>query len=311
MFRFILNRLGVLIITMITLSLVLFAVMELNLPKLAREMTTIRASDADIEIWLQDNGFRRPILERYTEWVKGFVVGEMGKSYKKGRKISQLISEKLTNTALLMALTMVFMVVCGLILGIFSGMKEGSPLDRGISVFSIATTSFPDYVSGVVFMIIFGVVLQWLPPISKTLYGDVGLKHMILPALSLSLYGLGYIARMTRASMVEVMTTQYIRTAILKGMPYKRVIMKHALRNALIAPFTVIVLQIPWLLTGVVAVELLFAYEGFGKLLLDAAQSNDIPLVMACAMVTVIVVVTTQIVSDVGYMMLNPRIRKS
>ncbi len=311
MLKYLLNRVGTLIITMATLSVILFAMMELNLPKLAREMTTLRASDSDVEIWLQDEGFRRPIIVRYTEWVSGFVIGEMGKSYKKDRKVSKIMGEKLVNTAYLMGLTMLIMVSFGLVLGIIAGMKEGSWFDKFISIFSITTTSVPDYVSGVVFMIVFGVVLQWLPPISKTLYGNIGIEHMILPALSLSLYGLGYIARMTRASMVEVMTAQYIRTAILKGMPYKRVILKHALRNALIAPFTVIVLQIPWLLTGVVAIELLFSYEGFGKLLLDAATTNDIPLVMACAMVTVFVVVSTQILSDVGYMYLNPRIRKS
>ncbi len=309
--KYILNRLGVLVITMATLSVVLFGLMEFNLPKLAREMTTLRASDYDVEVWLEQEGFRRPIVERYGEWVSGFIVGKMGKSYKKDRPVAKIMGEKLLNTSYLMGLTMLLMVSFGLTFGIIAGMKEGSWFDRLISVFSIITTSIPDYVSGVIFMIVFGVVLQWLPPISKTLYGDIGIQHIILPALSLTLYGLGYIARMTRASMVEVMTAQYIRTAILKGMPYKRVILKHALRNALIAPFTIIVLQVPWLLTGVVAVELLFSYEGFGKLLLDAATTNDIPLVMACAMVTVFVVVTTQILSDVGYMYLNPRIRKS
>jgi peptide/nickel transport system permease protein len=123
------------------------------------------------------------------------------------------------------------------------------------------------------------------------------------------LYDFGYVARMTRASMAEVMTSQYIRTAILKGLPQRTVIMRHALRNALIAPFTVIVLQLNWLLSGVIVVEVFFAYRGFGKLLYDAATFGDIYLIEACTLVAVFVAVFSQFISDVGYTLLNPRIR--
>jgi peptide/nickel transport system permease protein len=123
------------------------------------------------------------------------------------------------------------------------------------------------------------------------------------------IYDFGYVARMTRASMAEVMTSQYIRTAVLKGIPYQRVIMRHALRNALIAPFTVIVLQMNWLLSGVVVVEVFFGYDGFGKLLLEAALFGDVYVVQACTLAAVVVAVSSQIISDVGYTFLNPRIR--
>ncbi len=139
--------------------------------------------------------------------------------------------------------------------------------------------------------------------------GVLGFRELLLPSLALTIYGFGYVARMTRASMAEVMTSQYVRTAILKGIPYRRVILRHALRNALIAPFTIIVLQIPWLLTGVVAVELLFSFPGFGFELLSAANGTDVFLLMDCAAITVVVVVITQMISDIGYMLLNPRIR--
>ncbi|TDI58411.1 MAG: ABC transporter permease, partial [Alphaproteobacteria bacterium] len=134
-------------------------------------------------------------------------------------------------------------------------------------------------------------------------------SQLILPVLTLVIFDFGYVARMTRASMAEVMTSQYIRTAVLKGLPYRRVIMKHALRNALIAPFTVIVLQLNWLLSGVVVVEVFFEYKGFGKLLLEAALFGDIYVVQACTLVAVIVAVLSQIISDIGYTFLNPRIR--
>ena len=130
----------------------------------------------------------------------------------------------------------------------------------------------------------------------------------MLPVLTIALYGMGYIARMTRASMAEVMTSQYIRTARLKGVNFRNIVIKHALRNALIAPFTVIMLQIPWLLTGVVIVETLFNFKGLGFALVQAAGNNDIDLLLAVSVVSVIVVLMTQLISDIGYVFLNPRI---
>jgi peptide/nickel transport system permease protein len=135
------------------------------------------------------------------------------------------------------------------------------------------------------------------------------LRQLILPVLVLVLYDFGYVARMTRASMAEVMTTHYIRTAVLKGLPYRQVILKHALRNALIAPFTVIMLQVSWLLSGVIVVESFFAYRGFGALLLEASLNQDIFMIEACAMAAVFVAVSTQTLADIGYTYLNPRIR--
>jgi peptide/nickel transport system permease protein len=139
--------------------------------------------------------------------------------------------------------------------------------------------------------------------------GGFDWKQLVLPVAVLLLYDIGYVARMTRASMAEVMTSQYIRTAILKGIPYRRVIVTHALRNALIAPFTVIMLQLNWLLSGVIVVEVFFAYKGFGSLLYDAAVFGDIYVIEACTLVAVFVAVFSQFISDVGYTLLNPRIR--
>ena len=127
--------------------------------------------------------------------------------------------------------------------------------------------------------------------------------------MTMAIYGMGYIARMTRASMAEVMTSQYIRTARLKGLKFHTVVLRHALRNALIAPFTVIMLQFPWLLTGVVIVEVMFRYQGFGWVLVEAAGNNDIDMLLSCSIVSVLVVLSTQMISDIGYAYLNPRIR--
>jgi peptide/nickel transport system permease protein len=178
------------------------------------------------------------------------------------------------------------------------------------SVISILTTSLPEIATAVILMSVFALELKWVPS-NSAMVGGWDWRALILPVMTLVLYDFGYVARMTRASMAEVMTSQYIRTAILKGLPYKRVILRHALRNALIAPFTIIVLQLNWLLSGVVVVEYFFQYSGFGKLLLDAALFGDIYVIQAATLVAVFVAVLSQIISDVGYSFLNPRIRFS
>jgi peptide/nickel transport system permease protein len=215
-------------------------------------------------------------------------------------------------TAKLMFWVMVVMVPAALLLGILAGMREGSAQDRILSTVAIGSTSSPEYVSGVVLTVIFAsqmVGLQWFSGSATTAADGITLYNFALPVLTIAIYGMGYIARMTRASMAEVMTQQYIRTARLKGVSFHAIVIKHALRNALIAPFTVIMLQFPWLLTGVVIVETLFNYRGFGWLLIEAAGNNDIDLLLACSIVAVVIVLTTQLISDIGYVYLNPRIR--
>ena len=152
--------------------------------------------------------------------------------------------------------------------------------------------------------------LRWFKGTAASAMDDMTFVNFTLPVATMTLYGMGYIARMTRASMAEVMTAQYIRTARLKGVSFTGVVLRHALRNALIAPFTVIMLQFPWLLTGVVIVEILFNYKGFGWTLVQAVGNNDIELMLACSVVSVVVVLLTQLISDIGYVFLNPRIRE-
>src|SRR5260370_1218156 len=164
--------------------------------------------------------------------------------------------------------------------------------------------------AGIVLTVIFALGLQWVPANSSMVNGW-DWRQLALPVMTLVLYDFGYVTRMTRASMAEVMTSQYIRTAILKGLPHRRVILRHALRNALIAPFTIIALQLNWILSGVVVVEVFFQSAGFGKLLLDAALFGDVYVIQAATLVAVFVAVISQIISDVGYTFLNPRIRFS
>ncbi len=342
MISFIARRLGVMVLTMICLTLAVFYLVNLepNLKKLALAQTNSRASQAEIDSWLDRFGYRDPFLIRYAGWIglwpkqpardeagnpiprfsycdeastpqfSGVLQGDFGCSTKFRTTVAAKLFPALGATGILMFWVMVCMIPGALVIGVLAGMREGSRTDRTLSVVSIATTATPEYVSGVLFTVIFATWLGWLngSAASATFQG-ITFTNFALPVMTLAIYGMGYIARMTRASMVEVMTAQYIRTARLKGLSFSAVVMKHALRNALIAPFTVIMLQFPWLLTGVVVVEIMFRYQGFGYTLVEAAGNNDIDLLLGCSLVSVFIVLITQLISDVGYAYLNPRIR--
>jgi len=309
MFIFILRRIGAMLATMLALTFIVFYLVNLpgNLEKIAKTEGNMRMTDEQVASWLEKEGYSRPFLVRYGEWVAGTVQGDMGYSRVFRKPVSEVVGERLGYTGILMFWVMIVMVPSALTIGILAGMREGSLLDRSLSVGSIASTSAPEYVTGIVFTIIFASYLHWFKGIAKA--GDVTFENFTLPVMTLALYGMGYIARLTRASMAEVMTSQYIRTAQLKGLSFRTVVLRHALRNALITPFTVIMLQFPWLLSGVVIVEAMFNYKGFGFILVSAAGNNDIDLLLAISWVAVVVVLATQLISDIGYAYLNPRIR--
>jgi peptide/nickel transport system permease protein len=308
MLVFIVKRLGFMVLTMVVVSLILFLLLEFTPSSVAMKVLGQFSSEEQRNLWLEAHGYFRPLHVRYFEWLLNFATGEFGESIRFKVPVSQILWPRLANTAILGAATFAVMIPISLVLGVLAGMREGSKLDRAISVTSIATTSVPEFASAVFVSAIFVFWLKLLPGTS-TMSDGFAIEQLVLPVMVLVLYDFGYVARMTRASMAEVMTTAYIRTAVLKGLPYRQVILKHALRNALIAPFTVIMLQINWLLSGVIVVEFFFAYKGFGALLLEASLNQDIFLIEACAMVAVFVAVATQTIADVGYTYLNPRIR--
>ncbi|MBU1697451.1 MAG: ABC transporter permease [Proteobacteria bacterium] len=306
-----LKRIGFMIFTMIAVSIILFMLLETGLTgDPATRVLGNFADDAQKEMWRDQQGYNQPAVVRYVKWLGNFATGNLGTSTRYKGPVKDVLLPRLWNTAILGFWTFAILIPLSLILGVLSGMKEGSLLDRSISVFGILTTSVPEFASAVFFSALFVFGLKWLPGTSS-MSGGFEFKQLILPAMVLVVYDFGYVARMTRASMAEVMTSQYIRSAVLKGLPYRQVIIRHALRNALIAPFTVIMLQINWLLSGVIVVEFFFAYKGFGALLLEASLNNDIALLEACAMVAVVVAVSSQTIADIGYTFLNPRIRFS
>lgn len=342
---FILRRVGVMILTALCLTYVVFFMTNLypNLEKLAKTQGNFRMSDEAVASWLDDRGYLQSTPKKYAEWIGvipskrtvledgteigrcippgveaadapsfcGILQGYWGWSTVFKKPVGEIVGTRLSLTGFLMLCVMLLMVPSALLIGVLAGMREGSTLDRSLSTVSITTTATPEYVSGVIFIAVFAssaVGLKWFKGSATKAMEDPTFENFFLPVLTISLYGMGYIARMTRASMAEVMTAQYIRTARLKGVSFGNIVVKHALRNALIAPFTVIMLQIPWLLNGVVIVETLFNYKGFGWTLVQAASNNDIELLLGVSVVSVVVVLVTQLISDIGYVYLNPRI---
>jgi peptide/nickel transport system permease protein len=304
----IIKRLTAMVLIMAVVSFILFAIFETDKLAVAGKVLGPYSSTEQREIWLEENGYNAPFLVRYFKWAGNAMQGKFGDSLQLKVPVSDVLWPRLKNTGILGLTLFALMIPLSLTFGVLAGMKEGSWRDRAISSVSVFTTSIPEFASATLLSAVFVFTLDWLPGTSAMSDG-FDWRQLILPVGVLLLYDFGYVARMTRASMAEVMQSQYIRTAILKGLPYRAVILKHALRNALIAPFTIFVLQMNWLLSGVIVVEVFFAYKGFGKLLLDGALFGDIYVIEACTLVAVFVAVLSQFISDIGYTFLNPRIR--
>lgn len=295
---------------MLVISVMLFVFFEYDKLNLAMRVLGQYSTMEGRLQWLEVNGYNRPLVTRYFSWLYGFFTGDWKQSAQFDQPVYDFLLPRLQNTAILGGLVFAVTVVIALILGVISGIAEASLRDRAITIFSVLTTSIPEFASATFLVSIFVYWLDWLPGSSSFSDGFSWIE-LILPVATLVIYNFGYYTRMTRASMAEVMASQYVRTAVLKGLPYHRVVLRHALRNALIAPFTVMILQLNYLLSGVVVTEVFFAYDGYGKALYDAAMFGDVYLILAGAMIAVVVAVVSQFISDIGYTLLNPRIRFS
>lgn len=335
MIAFVFRRISLMALTMLLASIVVFIICESTPGSVARKVLGPFATVEQVDMLAESLNLNDPTPVRYARWL-GVLFGvvtdpvseaQVGEAYRDPRgpryfgnlgystlykqPVNDILWERLGNSALLAGLAFSIVIPLSLILGVLSGVAPGRPRDRVISLVSIVTSSIPEFASAVIFIAIFVVLLQWLPgtaPLEQTNRWSIA-QQLVLPVTVLVLYDFGYVTRIMRGSMAEVMAQPFVRTAILKGLPYRQVVMRHALRNAMIAPFTVILLQIHWLITGVVVTEVIFAYPGFGRMLMEAALFGDIAIIEAATLVTVTIAVGTQLIGDIGYMMLNPRVR--
>jgi ABC-type dipeptide/oligopeptide/nickel transport system permease component len=249
---------------------------------------------------------------QYIPLQRGLLRGDPGESVRTRQPVSEELFRRLRNSGILAGLAFVVVMPLALLMGLVAGLNEGKTVDRVFSLFGLVTTASPEFATGVFLILIFSVWFRVLPGAtvftsSTSIFSQP--QMLVLPVATLTLIELGYVLRITRASMVEVMKTPYIRTAFLKGLPYRRIVFRHAVRNALMAPITVIMLHVNWLMGGIVVVEAIFGFPGLGNYLLTSALYKDVFAIEAGAMIMVILAVGTQLVADIIYTFLNPRIR--
>src|SRR5215472_2623889 len=333
--RFVLRRSAEMLLTFLVASFLVFVVTEFSPGNVARKTLGPYASEESVDLLYQRLHLNDPLLVRYGRWIgvlTGILAdplqdpalkldfqdprgdryfGNFGYSTLFKAPVNDVLWDRLGDTLLLAGLAMVVIVPLSIVLGVLAGMRAGSAMDRALSTASIVMTSVPEFALGVILVAIFVVFLGVLPgtsPLDKSAGWSIA-SQLVLPVAVLTIYDAGYVARMVRTSMAEVMARPYIRTAVLKGLSPRTVILRHALRNAMIAPFTVILLQVNWLIGGVVVTELVFAYPGFGRMLLEASLFGDISLIEAATLMALLVATATQLLSDIGYHVLNPQSR--
>ncbi len=249
---------------------------------------------------------------RYVPLQRGLLRGDPGISVLTGRPVADTLFRRLRNSAILAGLAFAIVMPLALVVGLIAGLNEGRLLDRVLSTAGLVGTSIPEFATGIFLILIFAVWLGLVPGV--TAYPDARAifrrpDMLILPVLTLTIIEFGYILRITRASMVDVMNEDYIRTAFLKGLPYWRVVFRHAVRNALLAPITVIMLHVNWLMGGLVVVEAIFGFPGLGRYIYDAGLEKDVFALQGGALIMVFLSVGTQLIADIIYRFLNPRIR--
>ena len=312
MLRLIGRRLLLMVPTLILASMLIFALAEVLPGDVGRSILGPYATQQQVDIKNHQLGADRPLYDRYLTWVSHFVTGNWGKSALTGQEITPTVMKALGNSLVLAGFALIIIVPTSILLGVFSGLRRDSILDRTITVSTLSMTVIPEFVSGVILLWLFAVQLKWLPvtampPDGAPFYDRF--YYLILPAIPLMFLELGYIARMARVGTVQVLEMPYIRTAVLKGLPRRRVVFGHVLRNAMVPTVTVIGSQVGWLIGGLVVIETLFVYPGIGKLMVDSALTHDVPMLEACILMVAILYMVSNLIADIVVALLNPRIR--
>jgi len=312
MAMFLLRRLGLMVLTLWILSLIVFFAGQILPGDPGRAILGNLATQSAVQNLDHTLGVDRPLLTRYLSWIGGLLHGDFGTSYTYRTAVEPFVRAALINSVKLAALAFVIVVPLGIIGGVIAALYEGRPADRVISVTGLSLSSVPEFVSGIVLIVVFGVTLKVLP-VTASAGAGAGVfsqfRHLILPAIPLVFVLFGYIARMARAGTIEALNSDYARTAVLKGLPRATVIRRHVLRNSLLPTITVIATQTGYLIGGLVVVEVLFNYQGLGNLIFKAAKGKDFAMLEAGVLIIGVVYVVATLIADVLLTLLNPRLR--
>ncbi|MEK5331694.1 MULTISPECIES: nickel ABC transporter permease [unclassified Lysinibacillus] len=300
---FILKRIVQIVPVTLGVTLVVFLIMQMIPGDPALILAGEGASNETVEELRENLGLNKPLYVQYGEYINNLLHGDMGNSLKNKQPVLEEITARLPITIELAIYSILITIVLGLIAGIISAIRPYSILDVGLMIVALLGISLPSFWLGILLMYVFSVQLHWLP-----VAGWESAKHIILPAITLGAGGAAIVARMTRSSMLEVVNQDYIRTAKAKGLKGYVIILKHALRNALIPVITVVGLQFGTLLGGTVLVESVFAVNGLGRMIVDAIRTRDIPIVQGGVLVASLIFVVINLFVDILYRIFNKRI---
>ena len=310
--RFILRRLGFVVLTVALSSIIIFYATTILPGDVATMVLGRFATEEAKDDLREDLGLDQPLPVQYSRWLGDFVQGDWGTSVSTNAEVRPLVFERLGNSAMLGVMAFLMYVPLGILLGLMAALRKNSWVDHTISVGSLSFIGLPEFVSGVILIWVFAIQLGWLPA-QSAIAPDSGFisafPYLILPAITVALTSLAYVARMTRSSTVDVLQMDYVRTADLKGLSPRRVLFTHVLRNSLLPTITVVAIGIGWLIGGLIVTEAVFGYPGIGRLLLFAIQRRDLQLIQATALLIVLIYVVANLVADILYAVLNPRIR--
>lgn len=309
--RMILMRLGIGLLLLWVISVLVFLAVSLLPGDIAQQVLGQGATQETIAAFRRELGLDQPLVLRYFDWIGGILQGDFGRSLASGRPVADLLGARLGNTLFLAAYAAVIAVPLAVLLGLMAALWRGSLFDKGANVVTLTAISFPEFFIAYILMFWLSVRLGWLPSIadpgaSPTL-GD-RLTRAFLPAITLVLVITAHMMRMTRAAVVNVLGAPYVQMARLKGASQWRIVTRHALPNALAPVINVVALNIAWLITGVVIVEVVFVYPGLGQLMVDSVTNRDLPVVQACALIFAAVYILLNLIADVLAIATNPRL---
>ncbi len=303
MLAYVLKRLGVGALVMLTISALVFTLTNVAADP-ARTIAGEGATAADVEAVRLSYGFDRPIPVRYVEWLGGIVQGDLGDSYRQRRPVSTVVAERLPVTLTLGFLAFGLALATAIPLGIIAGLRPNSWIDRLALLFALVGQAMPTFWFALLGIVVFSVMLGWLPA-----SGSSSMLHFVLPAVVLAYYATPTLMRLTRAGIIEVMQSDYIRTARAKGLSRSRVVLKHALRNAILPLVSVSAVQMGFMLGGSIVIETIFAMRGVGYLAWEAITYSDLPVVQAVVLVIAAIYVLLTLAADILNAWLDPRLR--
>jgi len=310
--QFFIVRISLILVTLLFVSIVVFAMTEVLSGDAADAILGQGRTEENLQAIREQLGLNRPAHVRYLDWLGGVVRGDLGTSLRDQQSISGLVGSRLANSLVLAGFAFMIGVPAAVAVGIFAAVKQNSFLDRFFSVTSLVAISLPEFVTGIVLIIVFSSWLDLFPSSSLIQPGSSPLEQpdiLVLPAATLMGVLFAYIMRMTRANVIEELNTDYVRTATLKGLSYRRVLFRHAVPNAMLPTISVITINIGWMLGGLIIVESVFAYPGLGRLLLTSIQNRDVPLLQALALLLASAYALSNLIADLSYAALNPRVR--